>query len=154
MSQQQTNETLRQIQNNAILIRQSEKNNQKYDEILNSIDAEIRNKFLYISASFESSSAHLDPQEILLNDFSDSHQDKVSQTESFRVEVIELVAQQENLGKNWLQAFKDALSSESIQNKLQEFKDNISAAVVKLGNKIAALPEEIATKAVMTTVPF
>ncbi len=152
MSQQQTNETLRQIQNNAILIRQSEKNNQKYDEILNSIDAEIRNKFLYISASFESSSAHLDPQEILLNDFSDSHQDKVSQTESFRVEVIELVAQQENLGKNWLQAFKDALSSESIQNKLQEFKDNISAAVVKLGNKIAALPEEIATKAVMTTV--
>ncbi|EAZ88192.1 hypothetical protein [Crocosphaera chwakensis] len=151
MSQQQTNQAVIQLQNNAVLIRQSEKINEKYDEILNSIDAKTAQQFAAIPARFESDTTNLDPQGNLFKDFNKSHQEKVSQTESFRSEVIETVEKEEKKGKGWFQSFKDSLSSESIQNKLQGFKDNLAAKTVNLGKKISSLPEEIATKAVMKT---
>ena len=153
MSQEQTNQTIIKLQNNVLLIRQSDSDNlnEKYDEILDSIEPQTVNNLAHIPARFESDSSQLNPQDNLVKLFNHSHEEKVSETESFRVEVIELVDKEENTGKTWFQAFKDALSSESIQKKLQEFKDNISANLVKLGNKIAALPEEIATFAVIKT---
>ncbi len=152
MSQQQTNQAVIQLQNNAVLIRQAEKINNKYDEILDSIDTETAQQFAAIPARFESdfsSSSYLDNK--FAQKFSSSSQKKVQKTESFRNEVIETVEKEENKGKGWFQAFNDSLSSESIQNKLQGFKDKISNKVVNLGNKIASLPEEIATKSVMKT---
>ncbi len=151
MSQQQTNQAVIQLQNNAVLIRKSEKINQKYDEILDLIDAKTAQQFSAIPARFESDSSSPDFNDDLGQVFEQSHGKKVQQTESFRSEVIESVEQEEKKGKGWFQAFKDTLSSESIQNKLQGFKDNISATVVKLGNKLAAFPEQIATSAVMKT---
>lgn len=151
MSQQQTNQAVIQLQNNAVLIRKSEKVNQKYDEILDLIDAKTAQQFAAIPARFESDSSSPDLDDKLFESFNQSNEKKVSQTESFRTEVIESVEQEEKKGKGWFQAFKDTLSSESIQNKLQGFKDRISATVVKLGNNIASLPEEIATKSVMKT---
>jgi hypothetical protein len=149
-SSEQTSTTLIQIQKNALLIRQSEKVNEKYDEILDLIDAKTAQQFANIPARFESdssSSPNLDNN--LGKKFLNSHEEKVSQTESFKNEVIESVEQEENKGKGWFQSFKDSLSSESIQNKLQSFKDNLATKTVNLGNKIASIPEEIATLAVM-----
>ncbi|MGB5594163.1 MAG: hypothetical protein WBM62_09075, partial [Crocosphaera sp.] len=141
-----------QLQNNAVLIRQSEKVNEKYDEILDLIDTKTAQQFAAIPARFESdssSSPNLDNK--FLKTFNQSNEEKISQTESFRDEVIESVEQEEKKGKGWFQSFKDSLSSESIQNKLQGFKDNLAAKTVNLGKTISSLPEEIATKAVMKT---
>ncbi|MGB5771709.1 MAG: hypothetical protein WBM32_17870, partial [Crocosphaera sp.] len=152
MSQQQTNQAVIQLQNNAVLIRQSEKVNEKYDEILDLIDTKTAQQFAAIPARFESdssSSPNLDNK--FLKTFNQSNEEKISQTESFRDEVIESVEQEEKKGKGWFQSFKDSLSSESIQNKLQGFKDNLAAKTVNLGKTISSLPEEIATKAVMKT---
>ncbi len=152
MSQQPTNQTIIQLQNNAVLIRPSEKVNEKHDEILDDlINLKTAQKLADIPARFESSSANLDPQTILFKDFNQFHEEKVSITESFRSQVIAFVEQAQQKGQSWKQSFQDAFSSNSIQNKLQNFKDHLSSQIVKLGNKIASLPEEIATKTLMKT---
>ena len=104
MSQQQTKEALKRIQNNALLIKQSEKLNDKYDEVLKLLniqidekfaDTQTTEKFADIPARFESSSSESDLDNQFFNTFDNSHEEKVSVSETFEIEVIELVEEKE-----------------------------------------------------------
>ena len=149
---EQTQQGLQQIQQNVRTLKKWDNKLNNWDEVSQSIDKRIQQQFDNIPAEFGTQSSSPDFEEPLSKKLHQSHQQPVSETSAFETEVIKTVNKNEAQNNNWLKSFKQALSSDSIQNQLQKFKDKVSQQTVKVGNRIASLPDEIATQALMKSL--
>lgn len=124
--QEQTQQGLRQIQQNARTLKKWDNKLQNWDEVSQSIERRIQEQFGAIPAEFGAQTSPTDFDDPLSTELAQFHQQKVTDTKVFEAEIIASVKTNDAQNRNWLQSFKQALSSESLQNQLQKFKNKKS----------------------------
>ncbi|WP_013334823.1 hypothetical protein [Gloeothece verrucosa] len=104
------------------------------------------------SLAEENSSAATKLKNSLAKEIDEYTQDAVSKTQDWLQTFKKALSKTVEHSKNWLAALKSAFSEPNVQQKTQQFKDNISTKTVQLGNWIASRPEAIATNNLMKTL--